>query len=546
VLGRLWQEIKRSTAIFGVCMTLSLALLGCSQPTDLSKAETPITIAVGSKPQLEEVSPPESIQQLRSELEQYRPQVKISGLASNETVEDTQVSIQVQVKDLPLYKDAKLGLGPHINVFLDDQHYQDLYDVSEPLTFQNLSPGTHTIRAIAVRPWEESYKTAGAYDQVTFQIFAPTQSNRPDPAQPLLTLNSPHQAYSAEPVLLDYYVTLPASKTGQTSIAPWKVKVSLDSTSFTTDGESPLYLKGFKPGKNWLKLELIDQNDRPINSAFSETLSVVTIKPSQDPLSQLLQGQLVAQDARRIVDRTVSKRLAEEDLERQQEAAAAKRDAERSQFPLETTPRKPANQDLSATSPSPKDSASKLKGLEGVRTPEAEPRSLEASPTASFAPRLDSAIQKVEQAKTSRDKARTSSEQSASSWSQLKNRFFSRQAAQPSSPQPTAAKVGADELASPEIKSSSSASTEPPLIEAAESKPDAAAKTESESSVQPKLSDTAETREPLESLQKFLDFEPVDPEKLPIIRQETAKLPSGYFNKLQKLDEPVDLNQATD
>ena len=325
MLGRFWQKIGRRTAIFGLCMTLSFSSLGCSQSNSGQKAEAPATLAIGSTPQLEEVSPPPSIQQLHLELDQYRPQVEIQGISASETIEKTDLSIRLRVKDYPLYKDPKLGLGPHVNVFLDNQHYQDVYDQSEPLNFSNLSPGTHTIRAVAVRPWEESYKTPGAYDQITFQVFAPTLSSQPDPTRPVLTLNSPQAESSSDPLLLDYLVS-PSAKFAQTDFEePWKVRVSFKGTSFVTSEESPIYLKGLKPGATWLKLELLDRAEQPILTPLSDVLKVVTVtKAGTDSLSQLFRGDLTAQEASRTVSQSLSKQLTEAETEAQKPVRTAK------------------------------------------------------------------------------------------------------------------------------------------------------------------------------------------------------------------------------
>ena len=34
----------------------------------------------------------------------------------------------------------------------------NIYDISTPITFSNLDPGTHTLRVFATYPWDESYK----------------------------------------------------------------------------------------------------------------------------------------------------------------------------------------------------------------------------------------------------------------------------------------------------------------------------------------------------------------------------------------------------
>lgn len=341
MVGRYWQEIGKRTAIYWMCIVLGLGMVSCSQPTaqkDGSVAAIASESKARSKVQVEEVSPPEVFQNLSRQLDEldiYDPQLKIIGIEPDETLTDTTLSIRFQAKDFPVYKDPKLGLGPHLHVSLDDQPSQAVYDLSEAITFKDLSPGSHTVRALAVRPWDESFKTAEASAQVTFHVFAPTQANRPDPALPLLTYNSPQGEYGAEPILLDYTVTVLGqsnpTKPAQKGVAsPWKVRVNLNGQTFTTT-ESPIYLKGFKTGVNWLKLELLNSNDKPVSNAFSETVRLITLRPKgQDRLAQLLQGDLTAQEAERIINPRVSKRLTAQDIADREEALAAEAAAKRS------------------------------------------------------------------------------------------------------------------------------------------------------------------------------------------------------------------------
>jgi hypothetical protein len=311
VFGRSWQEFKNRITGAALCVVLFLALVSCSQQPNVSKMSDALksaSMALDRNMKVEEVSPPETIQKLRLVLDPYKPKVKILGPKPNTSIEDTTVTVRFDVDDFPLFKDPDLGLGPHLHVFLDDQPYQAVYDASQSLTFKDLSPGTHTIRAFASRPWHESVKTPGAFDQLTFNVFAPTQANHPDPDEPLLTYSRPEGVYGAEPILLDYYLT-PSAKTKTSQSV--KVRVSLNGKSFTTDEWTPIYLKGFKPGSNWVRLELLDENGKLNNNVYSETLRVIQFNPNgQDTLSKLVRGDLTAQDAERIVDLKVSQRLA--------------------------------------------------------------------------------------------------------------------------------------------------------------------------------------------------------------------------------------------
>nr|WP_225938707.1 hypothetical protein [Kovacikia minuta] len=255
-----------------------------------------------------ETSPPTVIQELGQALEDYQPQVTILHPKPNEVLSDNSVDVRFQVKDLPIFKDEKLGLGPHLHVLLDNRTYQAVYDINQPLVFADLEPGTHTIRVFASRPWHESFKNEGAYAQTTFHVFTKTEENRPDSALPLLTYSRPQGNYGAEPILLDFYLTnaplhLVAQESAQDEIADWRIRCTINGESFVLDRWQPVYLKGFKPGKNWVQLEFLDEKGNLVNNVFNNTARVINYEPDgKDSLSRLMRGELSLAAARGIVD----------------------------------------------------------------------------------------------------------------------------------------------------------------------------------------------------------------------------------------------------
>ncbi|MBD2744066.1 hypothetical protein H6H02_21315 [Coleofasciculus sp. FACHB-1120] len=258
--------------------------------------------------QISEVSPPEVIQQLRPDLESFQPQVTILSPQTDEVLQDTTVAVRLQVRDLPIFKDPQLGLGPHLHVILDNQPYKAVYDLEQPLVFEDLAPGTHTLRVFASRPWHESFKNEGAYAQTTFHLFTKTTDNNPNPGQPLLTYSRPTGSYGAEPIMLDFYLTnaplhLVAQSNPDDEIADWRVRVTVNGQSFVMDRWQPLYLKGFNSGKNWVKLEFLDEQGNPVTNVFNNTARVITYEPKgKDTLSKLVRGELSAAAVRGIVN----------------------------------------------------------------------------------------------------------------------------------------------------------------------------------------------------------------------------------------------------
>jgi hypothetical protein len=56
-----------------------------------------------------------------------------------------------------------------------------------------------------------------------------------------------------------------------------------------------MYLKGFKQGKNWVKLELIEEDGDAIANVFNSTAHLIDFQPNgQDTLSRLVSGEKIA------------------------------------------------------------------------------------------------------------------------------------------------------------------------------------------------------------------------------------------------------------
>jgi hypothetical protein len=293
---------------------LSLGLVSCSDRIEVAQIESiekpTVSINVGK---LSEVAPPILIEQLNQSLEQYQPQVAIISPQSDRTFQETTVDVQIQVRDLPIFKDPDLEMGPHLMLILDNETAQEIYNIDNPITLENLTPGTHTLRVFATRPWHESFKNEGAYAQTTFHILAKTGSNTPDPTLPLLTYGRPQGSYGAEPILLDFYLTnAPLHLVAQENdpVADWRIRVTINGQSFVLDNWQPVYLTGFEKGNNWVQLEFINERGDRVDNVFNNTVRLIEYNPKgQDTLSQLMRGELAMESARSIVDATYKAKL---------------------------------------------------------------------------------------------------------------------------------------------------------------------------------------------------------------------------------------------
>ncbi|PPJ61789.1 hypothetical protein, partial [Cuspidothrix issatschenkoi] len=298
-------------------VALSLAMILSSCVETATSKEISINPFVKPLPASEisgtfsETASPDVIKALRPSLEGYQPQVTIISPQPDEVLQDNRVAVSLQVQDLPIFKDPKWQLGPHLHLILDNQPYQavyDFYDLNQPLVFSDLTPGTHTIRVFASRPWHESFKNEGAYAQTTFHVLTKTEDNNPDPKLPLLTYSRPNGAYGAEPIMLDFYLTnAPLHSVADTNpedtMSNWRIRSTVNGESFILDRWQTIYLKGFKPGKTWIKLEFLDNQGQPVKNAFNTTIRLINYQPNgQDTLSKIVRGELTADEVRSIVE----------------------------------------------------------------------------------------------------------------------------------------------------------------------------------------------------------------------------------------------------
>lgn len=255
---------------------------------------------------LAEAATPKIIKELNQDVEQFAPQVKIISPQAGQIFNQTDITVQLKVQDLPVFQDDKLKLGNHLDLILDNEPVQQIYNLDEPVILENLSPGTHTIRVFASRPWGESFKNDGAYAQKTFSVLTETNDNRPDPHLPLLTYSNPRGTYGAEPILLDFYLTnapLHAVAQSDPNLQDWQIRTTVNGTSFILENWQPVYLTGLNEGTNWIQLELIDEAGNNIENAFNNTVRVINYDPQRvDTLAKLVTNKISLAEARPMVE----------------------------------------------------------------------------------------------------------------------------------------------------------------------------------------------------------------------------------------------------
>ncbi|MGA7954587.1 MAG: hypothetical protein WCA07_13820 [Gloeobacterales cyanobacterium] len=235
------------------------------------------------------VATPDSIAVLTPTTDRYMSQVTIVSPKEGETINATEVPLKITVQRFPAGKDPKTGLGLHLRILVDNEPPVSYFNLKNPVKL-NLSPGTHTVRVIAVRPWDQSYRNLTAFTHVTFNVQKSGNRNAPKfkTGEGLLTLVSPSGTYGAEPILLDYIVD--GVNLGKDN---YKVRYTLNGQSTTTIDRKELYLTGWKIGQNQLVVELLNASGQVAdNAGYNRVERTITFQPNgTDSLSKLIRGE---------------------------------------------------------------------------------------------------------------------------------------------------------------------------------------------------------------------------------------------------------------
>ncbi len=182
--------------------------------------------------------------------------------------------------------------GQAFHIFIDNQPYfavneallNALDDVEEyfdqtaefEIPFK-VQPGMHVIRVFPVRSFNESLKDDGCFAASIFYYKKKVDNPQIDLSLPYLTYNEPQGEYAyndGEPILLDFYITnCRLSRDG------YKVRLTIDGAiQRTLTAWQPYYLYGLKKGVHKIRLELLDQTNKPVSGLFNDVQRTIVIK----------------------------------------------------------------------------------------------------------------------------------------------------------------------------------------------------------------------------------------------------------------------------
>ncbi|MEZ5345915.1 MAG: hypothetical protein R2681_10215 [Pyrinomonadaceae bacterium] len=306
-----------------ILLILTLSLFsGCeTAPTSNSNSANENTANSNSASEaatLTVVERPESIREkmkARGEQDEALPELTVESPKENETINSSTVKIKVKIggdlKGLKMGKDES-GAGNHVHVILDNQPYVAHYMWDEGFELRNVTDGEHTLRLFASRPWHESYKDTKAFKIIKFTVKdgkadetkpttdandntmadAKSGENKAEGAdveestagnvdfqKPLLTYSRPKGEYKgadAEAIMLDFWL-LNAKLSGDGGEYNVRYTVNEGEPQLIEKWE-PIWLKGWKEGKNTVKLELVDKDGKLVeNGGYNSTTREITV-----------------------------------------------------------------------------------------------------------------------------------------------------------------------------------------------------------------------------------------------------------------------------
>ncbi len=155
--------------------------------------------------------------------------------------------------------------GQHIHLILNNEPYLAKYNTHFADT---LKSGHYVALSFLSRSYHESIKHYDAYDLRQFTV-GEKEETKLDLTQPFLFYSRPKGEYKGKEtkkILLDFYVV-------NAHLAPheFKVRASINGISFVLSDWQAYIVEGLPMGKHTIKIELLDKNDRPFESAFNTT-----------------------------------------------------------------------------------------------------------------------------------------------------------------------------------------------------------------------------------------------------------------------------------
>ena len=247
---------------------------------------------------LQEVAPPGAVEQLRRQLDQHRPKLRLRSPDDSTVTRADQVDLVLEIEDWPLRDAGDLGLGPHVAVQIDGQppvRISEAPDGEVRLTLESLAPGSHRLSAWAAYPWGEAVTSPGATIQSRLHLWQRLASTQPDADEPWLVPIGAATGTSDQPILVDWLLWNAPLQNLRDGDQRWRLRISLNGDSFLVDHQEALWLKGSNGREGaTLQMELLDGRGEPINPVFNNRL--LRLAPATAPRPAWMKEHLNERD----------------------------------------------------------------------------------------------------------------------------------------------------------------------------------------------------------------------------------------------------------
>lgn len=196
------------------------------------------------------------------------PRIAFTAPRNDAVLSENRVEVRLNVSNWRNVLDA--NDRRYITVVLDDESPRRVDDPRQPMILENLSTGTHLLRAFPNWRTNEPVRSDGAYAAVAFHVGQATRRLEIDPQAPSLVYLQPVGEYGGDRnrIFLDFYLTnLPVNEIGANG---YRVRPSIDGRMMDDlTVWAPYYIMNLPVGEHTVGLHLIDPNGRLVPGPFS-------------------------------------------------------------------------------------------------------------------------------------------------------------------------------------------------------------------------------------------------------------------------------------
>ena len=242
---------------------------------DSGSAAKPLSSSAPSG-KLQEVAPPGAVQQLRQNLQQHRPSLRLIDPSNDSIVSSDALELRFEIDDWPLSSDPELGLGPHVVLQIDNRAPLRLSESDGnrlKVRIDDLEAGSHRFSAWAAYPWGEAVQAPGASVQGRVHLWQKLRGTQPERDAPWLVPVSPAGEQGLQPLLVDWLIWNAPLQNLREGDGRWRLRISIDGDSFLVDHQEALWLKGSNgSGSHDIQMELLNGLGEPITPVFNNQL----------------------------------------------------------------------------------------------------------------------------------------------------------------------------------------------------------------------------------------------------------------------------------